>query len=191
MLRAGGVIVYPTETAYGLGADFFNLKAVKKIYQIKGRDYRKPLSVIAGDLKMAKSLVNFDKTSLGLARKCWPGPLTLVLSQKSQPEAGRPLAEKFKINDYKTLGLRISSNKLATAIVKKLGRPITATSANISGKGECYSISDVIKQFKNKKSRPDLIIDAGRVPKTKVSTVVKVIDGEIKILRRGKILPRL
>ncbi|MCX6785714.1 MAG: L-threonylcarbamoyladenylate synthase [Candidatus Komeilibacteria bacterium] len=168
VLRAGGVIAYPTETAYGLGADFLNPVAIKKVYQIKGRLCKKPLSAIAADLKMAKKLVKFDEFSLALAKKYWPGPLTLIVGK---------------------IGLRISANKLAAGIVKKLGRPITATSANLTGQGEFYAAAKIIEQFHNKKQQPDLIIDAGSLPKNKVSTVARVIGDKIKILRRGKILP--
>jgi L-threonylcarbamoyladenylate synthase len=186
VLKAGGTIVYPTETAYGLGADFFNPKAIKEVYQIKGRNYKKPLSVIVSDLFMAKKLVKFNQISLKLAKKYWPGPLTLVLEV---PRYKIQVTNKLQtpISKTQTLGLRVSSNKLATTIVKKLGGPITATSANVSGKGECYSATEIVKQFKNKKNKPDLIVDAGRLPKKKGSTIVKVINNHIEILRQGDI----
>lgn len=173
VLKTGGVIVYPTETAYGLGADYFSQRAVKKVYQIKGRDFKKQLSVIVGSLAMAKRLVKFDQVSMRLAKKHWPGPLTLVLPLKSSG---------------KTLALRISSNRLALSVVKKLNGPVTATSANLSGKGEYYSAEEIIKQFAKRKYQPDLIIDAGRLPKQKPSTIAQIIDGQIKILRQGVIV---
>ncbi|MDP2586373.1 MAG: L-threonylcarbamoyladenylate synthase [Candidatus Komeilibacteria bacterium] len=172
VLRAGGAIVYPTETAYGLGADFLNPKSVKKVYQIKGRDFKKQLSVMVSSLAMAKRLVKFDKLSLKLAKKHWPGALTLVLQRK---------------DTAKTLALRISANQLATAIVKKIKNPLTATSANLSGQGEFYSAAEIVSQFKNKKHQPDLIIDAGKLLKQKPSTIVKVIDDQINILRQGSV----
>ncbi|HLD27973.1 MAG TPA: L-threonylcarbamoyladenylate synthase [Patescibacteria group bacterium] len=197
ILKQGGIIVYPTETAYGLGADFLNPQAVKKIYRIKGRAFNKPLSVLVSSLSMAKRLVKFDGLSQSLAKKHWPGPLTLVLeikNQKNQESNKLKIKNlklnknlKLKIGNYQTLGLRISSNKLATAIVKKLGGPLTATSANLAGQKECYSAEAVVKQFKDRKHQPDLIIDAGRLPAHPVSTVTRVIDGQVKVLRKGKI----
>jgi L-threonylcarbamoyladenylate synthase len=194
VLKNGGVIAYPTETAYGLGADFFKLKSIKKVYQIKGRDYKKPLSVIVSNLSMAKKLVKFNKTSLDLAKKYWPGPLTLVLKDTRYKHLfvfaqSRQDTNKSQILNSKiqTLGLRVSSNELATAIVKKFGGPITATSANVSGKGECYTVDQIIKQFRNKKNKPDLVINAGRLPKKKVSTIVKCLDDKIVVLRNGDI----
>ena len=193
VLENGGVIVYPTETAYGLGADFFNPKAMKKVYRIKGRDYKKPLSVIVSSLGMARQYVKINQLSLKLAKQYWPGALTLVLPiasyalrvlNKKQSSSGF----KSKIEDQRTVGLRISSNKPATAIVRKFGKPITSTSANISGKGECFSAQEVIRQFRNRKYQPDLIIDAGRLPKKRMSTIVKITDGQLEVLRKGKIL---
>jgi len=135
--------------------------------------------------------------SQSLAKKHWPGPLTLVLeikNQKNQESNKLKIKNlklnknlKLKIGNYQTLGLRISSNKLATAIVKKLGGPLTATSANLAGQKECYSAEAVVKQFKDRKHQPDLIIDAGRLPAHPVSTVTRVIDGQVKVLRKGKI----
>ena len=122
---------------------------------------------------MAKKLVGFNRKSLALAGKYWPGPLTLVLP---------------RLDKLETLGARLSSNKLATAIVRKLNRPLTSTSANFSGKPECYSIACVKQQFKARKYQPDLIIDAGRLPRRKVSTVVQAAGDGLKVLRRGKII---
>ena len=203
IIRNGGVVVYPTETAYGLGADFLNPQAVRKIYQIKGRNYKKPLSVIVSSFKMAKEVVKFNQISLKLAKKYWPGALTLILNSEFRI-SNEFLITKFRnhfkiknskfnqnskleIDNYKTLGLRISSNKLATSIVRKFGRPITATSANVSGKGECFSAAAVISQFKNRKYQPDLVIDIGKLPKRQMSTIVRVIDNQIEIVRKGAV----
>ena len=173
ILQQGGVIVYPTETAYGLGPDYLNPRAVKKIYQIKGRHFNKPVSVIVGSLAMAKKFARFNKITHSLAKEYWPGALTLVLESKNQKSKNQ------------TLALRVSANRLASKIVKKLGRPITSTSANLSGKVECYTAAEAMNQFKNKKYQPDLIIDAGRLPKRKVSTIVRVDKNNLTVLRQG------
>ena len=145
ILKKGGVIVYPTETAYALGADFLNKKATNKIYKIKGRGSSKELPIIVSSLSMAKEYVKFNKLALKLARKYWPGPLTLVLETKQG----------------KTLALRKTSNKFTLSLVKKLKVPIISTSANISGKTNCFKVDDIIKQFKNNRIKPDLIIEMG------------------------------
>ena len=182
VLKQGGTVVYPTETAYGLGADFLNPEAIKKIYRIKGRNFKKLLSVIVADLKMAQKSVKFNKIALNLAKKYWPRALTLILNSKFS------IPSKFKNSDYKTLALRVSADKLAGAIAKKLKNPLTATSANLSGKGELYSATAVIKEFKNKKFQPDLIIDAGKLAKAKPSTIVKISKNKMEILRQGNVV---
>ena len=172
ILHQGGTVAYPTETAYGLGADFFNPLAVKKVYAIKGRSFKKRLSVLVSSLAQARKLVKLDSRSLKLARKYWPGPLTLVLPA---------------VDGKETLAVRQSSAKLATALIRKLGRPITATSANLSGRPENYSAEEVIKSFKNRKRRPDLVLDAGRLPQRKDSTAGQAVAGKGKGLRQDEI----
>lgn len=176
ILKKGGVIVYPTETCYGLGADAENKSAVKRIFKIKKRKFEKSFLVLVSSLAMAKKYVIFNKLALKIAKKFWPGPLTLVLEVKDK--------KKFK---SKTLGLRISSSKICQALVKKSNKPLISTSANLSGQPPIYSISEFLKQFKNKKYQPDLILDAGRLPKVSPSTIIDLTKDYPKILREGPI----
>ena len=175
-MQQGGVLVYPTETAYGLGCDWTNKKAKEKIYKIKGRAASKKLPVIVAELKMAKKYAKFDAVSEKLAKKYWPGALTLVL-------------ERSEIRDQRLedLAMRVSSNKIASLLSKKLGKPLVSTSANVSGKGNCYSVEEILNQFKNKRYKPDLILDVGKLKKVKSSTIVKVEREKIKILRKGSV----
>lgn len=174
IIRQGGVIVFPTETAYGLAADFLNPKAIKKIFQIKRRPENKKLTLIVPDITMVKKYFYLDKLGKKLAKAYWPGPLTLILSVKKTVKVG-----------WKEAGVRVSSNPIARELSQKLGRPITATSANLSGLPECYTIKKVVNQFFGRKYQPDLILDAGKLPKRKVSTIVKIERGEIKVIREG------
>jgi|SRR3989344_4039396 len=172
MLRNGGIVVFPTETAYGLAADIANKKAYAKIFKIKNRSREKSLPWIAANLAMAKKYVKFSPLATKLAKKYWPGPLTLVLSEKKQKG---------------TIAIRVSSNKIAHDLSDKLGRPIVSTSANLSGFSICYSARSVVRQFKNQKYQPDLVLDGGRLPKQKPSTIVKIQNEKINILRQGSI----
>ena len=181
VLRGGGVIVYPTETAYGLGADFLNPRAVERVYKIKGRDYNKPLSILVSSYKMAEEIVSFDQASLKLAKRYWPGALTLILNFKEA------VADELKIANQPTLGLRISANRLATAIVRKFGQPITATSANLANQPSCYAAAEVIRQFSSQKYQPDLLLDAGDLPRREASTVVRIINNQVEIVRPGSV----
>ncbi|MCX6816223.1 MAG: L-threonylcarbamoyladenylate synthase [Candidatus Aenigmarchaeota archaeon] len=166
LLAKGGVIVYPTETSYGLGVDAENDRAVKKIITIKKRNKNKKISVAFSDLKMAKKYLVVTKDAEKLCKAFLPGPLTLLVESKN----------------HKIVGFRIPDHKFVLSLIRKLGKPITATSANISGEGDLYKIKDVIKIF-DKKS--DLIIDGGNLMKRKPSTVYDVT--ERKVIRKGPI----
>jgi L-threonylcarbamoyladenylate synthase len=183
LLRNGGIIVYPTDTAYGLGCDALNKKAVKRIYKIKNRPRGKPLPVIAGSLNLAKKFFRFSKKELQLAKKYWPGPLSLVLTAIYSP----PYC-KGELEGVTGVVVRVPNSKIARFLSSKIKRPIISTSANISGKGECFSVKDVLKQFENKKYQPDLILDAGKLTRRKPSTIIQVKNGKIEILRRGSII---
>lgn len=178
-------VVYPTETAYGLGADALNPVAIARIFSIKGRSEKKPLPVIVSSLSMAKDFFRFESLSLDLAKKYWPGPLTILLKPK----------EKFKDSQWFQLlsagtgkvGVRVSSHPIASGLSRRLSSPIVSTSANISGSGECYSVKEILRQFKWKNSQPDVVLDFGRILKRIPSTVVDIRDGELVILRQGAI----
>lgn len=183
ILKSGGVVAYPTDTAYGLAADPENKKAVLKIFKIKGRKKEKSLPLIAGNLKIAKKYAIFDKVSLRLARKYWPGPLTLVL--KPAKLAKKSLSKNIFAGGK--IAIRVPSNDLARRLSLAIKKPITSTSANISGKPMCWSTSQINKQFKDRKYQPNDVLDAGRLKKAKPSTIAEVRGDEIVILRQGKI----
>ncbi len=174
ILKKGGVIIYPTETAYALGCDLTNKKAIKKIYKIKKRTKKKGLTAIISDIFMAKKFGRISKLEEKLIKRFMPGPLTLIIKKK----------EKFPDLANKEFAFRISSNKIANKLTKLFGKPIVATSANLSGKKPIYKIKKIKKIFNNK---IDLIIDVGDLEKKKVSTIVKIEKGQVKILRKGNI----
>ncbi len=179
VLAAGGVIVYPTETAYGLGADYFSDVAVAKVYAIKQRAENKFLTAIVSDLAMAEKLVIFDDQARQLAAKYWPGALTMVLpcrfygQKKYFPE---------------TLGLRISSNTFCQKLTRISQMPLVSTSANISGREALYSVDHIKEQFAHLDIQPDLLINAGNLPLTPPSTIIKIEAGAVEVLRQGKII---
>ncbi|PIT93569.1 threonylcarbamoyl-AMP synthase [Candidatus Falkowbacteria bacterium CG10_big_fil_rev_8_21_14_0_10_43_11] len=181
-LKRGKIIVYPTETFYGLGCDATNARAVKKIYQIKGRAENKALPFLVCNLAMARKYLEFNGLAKQLAKQYWSGPLSLVLPFNVY---GRKFF-KHSINSKNfDGGVRISSNKLATLLVKKLGKPLISTSANLSNQPSTGDVPIIINYFKNKKYQPDIIIDAGKLPLSLGSTFLDARSGEIKILRQG------
>jgi L-threonylcarbamoyladenylate synthase len=178
ILKAGGVIAYPTETFYGLGADATNENAIRKIYDIKGRNFTHPISIIiAGEENLTPLVDTVPACALKLIKAFWPGPLTVVFKASAQIS---PLltAQTGKI------GIRVSSNTCATAIARKLGGPLTATSANLAGAPECSTVSEVITQIGD---RIDAVVDGGKTAGGVGSTIIDVTAHPPQILREGVI----
>lgn len=178
ILKQGGIVAYPTDTAYGLAVDATNAKAVKKLYALKGRNFKNPIHVIPPTRAWIAKLVKVSSTAKKLIEHLMPGPVTLVLPLKASGPAWKLLSAGTK-----TLGIRRPKHKLALDLAYFLGRPITTTSANLSGQSNTYSPADIKKQFKNK----IFILDGGKLKQTKPSTVVLLTAGHVKILRPGPI----
>ncbi len=183
ILKNGGMVIYPTDTCYGIGVDATNKKAIKKTIVFKKRDFKTPISVIVKNFKMAQEIGEFNSQAKKLFKENLPGPLTLVVKKKKSIYQLPNIltAKKRKI------GIRMPNNKIALELVKKFNKPITTTSANVSNKPECYSKQEILKQFKKNIKKIDLILDIGKLPKIKPSTVIEIIGGKLKILRQGKI----
>lgn len=180
VLKNEGVIIYPTETFYGIGANFYSSSAVKKIYTIKKRDPSKPISAVVSDLEMLEEMTdNLPPLFYSLASSFWPGPLTLVLkaSSKLPPE---------HLGSSSTVGVRLPDFPWLRELIKEASFPLTATSANISGEKEISKAEEAKKIFWNK---VDLIVDGGRTKGTKPSTVVDLTSETPVILRKGAISP--
>ena len=177
-LKRGEVIVFPTETFYGLGADVFNESAVERVVSLKGRDPENPISIIATDREMLRDVVTDVPTAARkLIDRFWPGPLTLVLPGKKNLPA--PL-----LNQYGGVGVRISSHPLAASLTRELGHPITATSANPSGKEPARTVAEAKSYFSG---RLEVFLDGGRLEGRKGSTVVEIVRGKLRIIRAGEI----
>lgn len=176
LIRSGGVVIFPTDTVYIPVADATNRKAVEKVFLIKKRSPKKPIPIFVKDIKLAKKLAKVDKEQELFLRKVWPGRVTAVLKRKS----GGP---KIYGVEEKSIALRIPNYRPVHFLLEKLNRPLVGTSANISGQPSSGDIKDVLAQFKNRKYQPDLIIDAGKLPKRRPSKVVDLTNWPPKILR--------
>ncbi|MBI2538264.1 MAG: threonylcarbamoyl-AMP synthase [Deltaproteobacteria bacterium] len=177
-IRQGEVIVFPTETFYGLGADALNSAAVEKVVSLKGRNLENPIAVIIADREMLKEVVaEVPPTALRLMERFWPGPLTVVLAAKKTLPA--PL-----LNSNGGIGIRISSHPAAARLARELGRPLTATSANPSGKEPARTVEEAIGYFSG---HVEIFLDGGRLGGTKGSTVVEIVGDRLKIIREGEI----
>ncbi len=177
-LRCGDVIVFPTETLYGLGADALNSEAVEKVFKLKGRDSRNPVPVLVAGPGMLRNLVSaIPPLAQKLMDRFWPGPLTLVLPARE--DLPKPL-----LNASAGIAVRISSQPIATQLLKELGRPMTATSANPSGKEPARTLQEAKRYFSGK---VNFFLDGGRLSSKSGSTVVEVVGAAIKIIREGDI----
>jgi L-threonylcarbamoyladenylate synthase len=183
IIKKGKVVVLPTDTVYGLVTDATNRKAVNRLFKIKKRERRKPLPIFVSDLKMVSRLAYLNEKEKKFLKKIWPGKITVILKKKKGIKI-------FGIAS-KTIGLRIPDFDLIKILISRLRKPLTGTSANISGKPSSFKIKDVIKQFKGKKFFPDLILDAGNLRPSQSSTVVDLTGKKPKILRRGEELKKL
>jgi len=176
ILRAGGVIAYPTETLYGLAAYAGNERAIERIFAIKGRNFDKPIPLIIGNEKALDPLVSeIPERALQLMKTFWPGPLTLIFNASDRVST-RLTAGTGKI------GIRLSSNKIARHLATHLNGAITATSANISGEGGISSAKEVLHVLGD---RIDALIDGGDTPGGPGSTVLDVTCDPPVVLREG------
>lgn len=177
-IKEGNIVLFPTETVYGIGANALDEKAVNKIFEAKGRASDNPLIVHICNLEMLNSLVQeIGEIEKKLINNFWPGPLTIIFNRKecipNNVTAG-----------LETVGIRMPSNEIAKKLIKLSGLPIAAPSANVSGKPSGTKIEDIIDELDGK---VDYILDSGMVDIGVESTVVRVIDNKVHILRPGKI----
>jgi len=176
-LQAGGLVVFPTETAYGLACDATNTAAVRRIFKAKNRALSKPLPVIVASWAMARKYGAFNALSKGLAKTFWPGPLTVVVPAV-------PGMPKGVVSKDGEIAMRVSSHPIAAALSRRFGKPIVATSANQSGRPERYSVSAVLAELG---TGIDVVLDAGRLQKRDPSTLVRCDDEICEIRRAGPI----
>ena len=175
IIKQGGVIAFPTDTVYGLGADAFRSKAVERIYEIKKRPTHLPLPLLIGDVEQLAVLVAkpLPEIALFLARRFWPGGLTLVV-----PKAAHLPGYLGNTN----IAVRVPAHPICLTLIQAINNPLIGTSANISDKPSVVTAGGVRQQLGNE---VDLIIDGGRCPGGRESTVVDVTGGGVVILRHG------
>jgi len=169
VLDQGGLIIYPTDTFYGIGCDLFNKKSIKKIYQLKRRPLTKPFSFVCANLKDISLYAQVSNNAYRIMKRSLPGPYTFVLE-------GTRLVPKLMLTKRRTVGIRVPDNKICLAIVKSLGRPIISTSVNLD---EPSVIHDTYS------SLVEIVIDGG-VISHEPSTVVSLIDDNPEVIREGK-----
>ncbi|MEK7601552.1 MAG: L-threonylcarbamoyladenylate synthase [Patescibacteria group bacterium] len=188
VLRAGGVVLYPTDTLYGLGADALSDKAVAKIFTVKGRNDGKPVHAIVSDIAMAEKYGEISDTVRTLADKLPRGQITFVVPKKQTMNSGIS-------KEIPTFGFRIPENALCLQMLRAFGGPVTATSANKAGMEPQRSVEAILEQLNSYASVLQktaigniyLIIDAGELPPRKPSSVVGVAGDHVTLLREGAV----
>lgn len=176
VLKSGKIVVLPTDTVYGIAVDATNKESVEKLYEVKKRDKSKALNILVSSKEMASlCTIELNEIAKKLIDKFWPGALTLVLEKNEY-------ISKAVTANKNTIGIRMPNNALTLDIIRKLGRPIACPSANISNKPSGTNIVDIKEDFKQ---NVDLYVDDGESSIGIESTIVRVYDNYIKILREG------
>ena len=179
-LKIGQVIVLPTDTIYGLSCLADNVRAIKKIYHLKERDAKKPMSVLVSSLEMAKRYVFISVSQEKILKKMW---------SKNQAPTTVILKNKFKLpreltRNVEGLALRLPKSKFLIKILDKVDCPLVSTSLNLSGQKEIKNLSKLNLTFPKKNNRPDLVVDAGPSPQTKASRLINLMDENDPIIIR-------
>jgi L-threonylcarbamoyladenylate synthase len=180
-LKNGGLIVYPTETCYGLGGDATNPKALKKIMEYKKLRGSKPISIAVANRKMAEEYVEINEMANNLYENYLPGPITVISMSK-----GNLVPPVVSIQG--AVGVRYPEYDFTLELIKEFGKPITATSANVSYKSPPYNIKQLMKDLPKKSfNLIDIFLDAGQLPKNQPSTVLDTTLNQLSVLRQGKL----
>lgn len=172
----GKVVVVPTDTVYGLVADATNGKAVRKVFQIKGRPQGKPLPIFIKDVAAAKRLAKVSLAQERRLRKSWPGKVTFVL--KSRGKLARETGTR------ESIGLRVPGYPLVLRILQKTRRPLTGTSVNLAGKKPLSDGWNVVRVFQGRRHRPALLVDAGTLPFSRPSKVLDITKEKPSVVRK-------
>ena len=178
LIKQGKIVVFPTETVYGIGANGLDEKAVKKLYEVKQRPLNKPITLLVSNMEMVESVAkDITETEYKIMEKFFPGPLTIILKKKE-------IVPDIVTSGQDTVGVRMPSGEIARKLIEKAGVPLATPSANITGQPSGTDLQEIEKNFKEK---VDFYIDGGECEIGLASTIVQVVEGRIQILRQGSI----
>lgn len=175
-LLKGRVVIYPTDTLYGLGVNVFDTEAVRKLFSIKKRSEKKPLPVMVGSIAMAKAIAVIDKPREKILKNFWPGPFTFILKKKS-------IVSYLVTAGKNSIALRLPDHYFCRSVISDFEGPVTATSANISGEEPSRDPREIIERFGREEIQPNVIIDAGVLPAVDPSTIIDLTTDNPKIVR--------
>jgi len=178
LIKQGKIVVFPTETVYGIGTNGLDEKAVRKLYEVKQRPLNKPITLLVSNMEMVELVAkDITETEYKIMKKFFPGPLTMILKKKN-------IVPDIVTAGQDTVGVRIPRGAIARKLVEIAGVPIAAPSANITGKPSGTNLQEIKKDFEGK---ADFFIDGGESELGLASTIVQVVNGKPQILRQGSI----
>jgi len=172
VIDAGGLVVYPTDTLYGLGCSALDEKAVSKIYEIKKREGKKPLSILVSDFGMLRKYCDVTPEQEKILHELLPGPYTFILQLK----------KRLPVSETLSVGVRVPEHMFMRHVAKELGVPVVSTSANLSGEKDAAELTGVDKEIAD---AADLVLDGGRCKYAQSSTVIDLV--QMKVLRKGAV----
>lgn len=179
IIQEGGIVIFPTETVYGIGVNGLNETAIKKLYEVKQRPTNKPISLLVNSIEMIEKVAkDITEIEYDLIKRFFPGPLTIVLKKKD-------IVPDIVTAGFDTIGIRMPENEIALKLIEYAGVPIATPSANISGRPSGTNLKEIMKDFNDK---VDYFIDGGISKIGVASTIVQVVNDNPYILRKGKIL---
>ena len=177
IINSSGLVISPTDTVYGIMGDALNKESIKNVYDVKHRDYKKPLILLMSSIDMIKEYtLDISEDEMNLMKKFYPGCMTLLLKRNSK-------VDDMICNNGEYVGVRIPDNKDLLSIIEKLGRPVFSTSCNISGNDVVRRVDEIDEEII---SKVDYIYDGGYIDSVS-STVVRIDNGEVVILREGNL----
>ena len=178
LIDEGEIIAFPTDTLYGLGCNAFDERAIRKLYKLKNRDLSKPINVLIGSEKQLSDITDRNLSiTKELTKEFWPGDLTLILNKNQN-------VPDILTAGLKTIGVRMPNNEATLRMISEIGKPLAATSANISGKPSITNAKQILEYFDKK---IPLILDGGESEIGEESTIISLITTPPKILRQGSL----
>ena len=178
IIKQGGLVIFPTETVYGIGVNGLDVNAIKKLYKVKNRSFDKPTSLLVSNMDMVHQIAkDITDVEYQLMEKYFPGPLTIILKKNA-------IVPDIVTGNQDTVGVRMPSSEIARKLVEYANVPLATSSANIAGKPSGTNLKMILKDFEGK---VDYIVDGGKSELGIASTIVKVIDSVPHVLRQGSL----
>jgi L-threonylcarbamoyladenylate synthase len=180
LIARGDVIVCPTDTGYAFSANALDNRAITKVFQLKGRSFSNPIHIAVGSIEEAENYAHVNEAARYLAGHYLPGALTLVLKKKET-------IPSLLVAGLATVGIRIPDNQVILRLVEKVGKPLTTTSANISGKPTPYAVEEITAQLGDSIQNVALILDQGPLARRDLSTIVDLSVSPPQLIRQGRL----